>query len=496
MRRKYYNNSKKKKFAVYQTAITALFIALTVVINAAVFALANHFRWYLDMTEGQVFSLSDEAKALLTAVEEDSDKEVNIYFTVEPDKIAAASQYLFFVYQTALEMEEKYDYINVECIDIIKNPGFYKPYYTTAAQDIYTTSVLVTCGEEFGLYNMEAFYITNDEGKIWAYQGEHKLVSAVLSMTAADKPSVVFTTSHGEAVGDKASAFVSLFNDAGFDVVNVDLAKDDIPDDTRIVVINDPVYDFAGIEGDKANEIEKLDRFLDDYGCLMVFSSPEKAAKLTNLSEFLSEWGIAFEADTYVKDSENALSVDKKTVVAAYDKDSLGASLYLDISKLDTMPDTVVRNAMPIKMLWENDDALEGGRQVSPVLLSHDSAVAVKDGKEGKPGAVPLMTVSRESRIVDNEYYYSYVLACGSASYTDPSWLLSNSYANSDIIYNAMRITGSERVLADIEYKVLDDTTMVITTAQANGWTVALTVTLPALLAVCGTVVFVRRKNL
>lgn len=479
-----------------QTAITVTFIALVVVLNAGFYALAEHFRWYIDMTAGQVYTLSPEAKDILASVEKDTDKEVNIYFTVEPDKIADTSPYLYYVYQSALKMEEEYDYINVECIDIIKNPSFYKSYYTTAAQDIYTTSVLVTCGEEFGLYNMEAFYITNDEGQIWAYQGEYKLVSAILSMTAADKPSAVFTTSHGEVVGEKAGAFVSLFADAGFDVVTVDLAKEDLPEDTRIVVINDPVYDFAGIEGDKANEIEKLDRFLDDYGCLMVFSSPEKAGKLTNLSEFLSEWGIAFEADTYVKDAQNSLSVDKKTVTAAYDKDSLGASLYLDISKLDTMPDTVVRNAMPIKMLWEQDDALEGGRQVSPVLLTHDTAVGVKDGKEAKLGAVPLMTVSRESRIVDNDYYYSYVLACGSANYTDASWLLSNSYANSDIIYNAMRITGSERVLADIEYKVLDDTTMVITTAQANGWTVALTAVLPAILAVCGVVVYVRRKNL
>ncbi|MBQ5746425.1 MAG: hypothetical protein IIV81_00665 [Clostridia bacterium] len=145
MRKKNFYNAKKKKFAVYQTALTALFIALMVVFNAAIFALGSHFRWYIDMTEGQVFSLSAATKDLLKGVDKDSDKEVNIYFTVEPDKVYAASPYLFYVYQTALEMEKDFGYINVECIDVVKNPGFYKPYYTTAAQDIYTTSVLVTC---------------------------------------------------------------------------------------------------------------------------------------------------------------------------------------------------------------------------------------------------------------------------------------------------------------------------------------------------------------
>ncbi|MBE6588518.1 MAG: hypothetical protein E7647_08940 [Ruminococcaceae bacterium] len=493
---KYYNDSKKKKFAFYQTAITVLFIALVIVLNTAIYALAEHYLWYIDMTEGQVFTLSDEAKALLTAVEKDSDKDVNVYFTVDPDKIYAASPYLFYVYQTALEMEKEYDYVNVECVDIVKNPNFFRKYYTSAAQDIYTTSVIVESGEEFRLFAIESFFVNNEDGSIWAYQGEYKLISAILSMTAADMPTVAFTTAHGEKVGDEANAFKSLFSDAGFDVETVDLSKEDFSEDTRIVVINNPVYDFAGIEAEESNEIKKLDRFLDSYGCLMVFSSPEHSGNLTNLSEFLSEWGIAFTPGTYVKDTENALSVDGKSVYAKYGEDSLGASLYTDISDLDTVPKTVVRNASPIEILYETNSALDGTRVVSPVLLSHDSAVAVSDGEEKKLGSVPLMTVSRETRIVENEEYYSYVIACGSANYADGAWLLSNSYANSDIIYNAMRITGRERVLADIEYKVLDDTELIITTAAANNWTVALTVTLPVILTVIGLAVWVRRKNL
>ncbi len=495
MKKNYYN-AKKKKFYVYQAGITALFIALVIVLNAGFYALADHFRWFVDMSKGQLYTLSDEAKALLSDVEKETDKEVNIYFTVEADKIGSTSPYLFYVYQTSLEMQKEYDFVNVECIDIVKNPGFYKTYYTTAAQDIYTTSVVVACGEEFRLFNIESFFVNNEDGTIWAYQGEYRLVSAVLSMTATDLPSVSFTTAHGENIGDGAKAFMDLFADAGFEVETVDLSKEDFSEDTRIVVINDPVYDFAGIEAEGANEIDKLDKFMDSYGSLMVFTSPENAGNLTNLSEFLSEWGISFTPDTYIKDKDNSISVDAKTVLCAYDEDSLGASLYLDISNLDTMPRTVVRNTMPLNILWETDGALDGTKEVSPVLLSSESALSVKDGEETALGAAPIMTVTRETRVVDNDYYYSYVLACGSAEYTDPSWLHSNSYANSDIIYNAMRITGRERVLADIEYKVIDDTSMSITTAEANAWTVALCVTLPVLISVCGIVVWVRRKNL
>ena len=486
---------RRNKYTAMSSAITALLIALVIVFNMGFFALASHFTWYADMTKDQVYSLYDATLDLLRDVE----GETNIYFTVEPDKIRDASPYLFYVYQTALQLESKFDNIHVECVDIVKNPGFFKEYYTTAAQDIKTTSVVVKCGTEFRLFNMDAFFVHDEEySKIWGYQAEQKFVSAILSMTSAKLPVVHMTTQHGEAVDDNASALVSLFTDAGYTVKNIDLSKEEIDEDARIVVINNPIYDFAGIEADSsdANEIDKLDRFLDDYGCLMVFTSPEYAGNLTNLSELLSEWGIGFNGDTYMRDTANAISTDGKAIVAQYaEKDTLGASLYLDLLELDQMPKTILRNAMPLNILWENDPALEGTKVVSPVLWSHDSAQMIRNGKTVSTGAQPLMTISREGRIENNEYYYSYVLVSGSADYTDPAYLLSSAYGNRDILYNTMRLTGRDRIIADIEMKVLDDTSMDITTAQANRWTVALTVTMPVLIGAVGLVVHIRRRN-
>lgn len=486
-------NRKKRTYTAKSSALIALVLAFAVVMNVAVFALGQHFRWYIDMSKGQVYSLSNETKDILRDTKED----VDIYFTVEADKIASASPYLYYVYQTALELEKNFDFVSVHCIDIVKNPGFFKPYYNSAAQDIKTTSVLVTSGTEFRLFTIDAFFITNEKNEIWAYQGEYKFASAILSMTAAEMPVVCFTTAHGEKTGDSAKALTSLFEDAGYSVVDVDLAKDDIPDDTRIVIVNDPVYDFAGIEsGSETNEIDKLDAFLDGYGCLMVFASPSHASELKNLSELLYEWGIEFTPDSYVKDGANSVSVDQKSIVAAYETEGLGSSLYLDISKLGSMPKTIVQNAMPLKLLWERADNLDGVREVSPVLSAHDGAVAVgANGEETDASGAPLMILSRETRVENNEYMYSYVLACGSADYNNSEYLNAKSYANRDILYSAMRITGRERVLADIEPKVLDDTSIDITTAQANNWTVALATVLPVVIIACGAVVWVRRKN-
>ena len=153
------HNERKKNYLLISSVITALVIAVAVVANICFFALASHFVWYIDMTEGQVFSLSPEAKNFLDEVEDD----VNIYFTVEPDKVAKTSAYLNYVYRTALEMQAEYDNINVECIDIVKNPGFYKQFYQTAAQKIYTDSVVVESGSEFRIYYIDSFFITDED---------------------------------------------------------------------------------------------------------------------------------------------------------------------------------------------------------------------------------------------------------------------------------------------------------------------------------------------
>ena len=485
---------RARQYTALSSVITAAVIALAILFNMAFFALADHFRWYADMTADQVFSLSDATVELLSDVTGD----VNIYFAVEADKIADASPYLFYVYQTARLMEARFENIHVDCVDVVVNPGFFKSYYATAAQDIKTTSVIVESGTEFRLFNLEAFFVFDEDtgSRIWAYEGEYKIVSAILSMTSAELPVVHVTTTHGERTGADAQALYDLFSDAGYEVKEIDLAKEEIDPDARIILVNDPVYDFAGIEGGDGNEIAKLDAFLDGFGALFVFTSPEHAGSLTNLSELLSEWGVGFTPDTYVRDTANAISTDGRTLVAQYaPPETLGASMYLDFDNLSAPPKTILPNAMPLRLLYDADDQLDGTKEVSAALSAYDTAEAVYDGETVAKGAFPLLTISRESRIQGNEYYYSYVLVSGSADILRPGYLNSGTYANSDILYNTMRLPGRDRILADIDFKVLDDTSMDITTRQANNWTVALTAALPVVIAVIGIAVHIRRRN-
>ncbi len=494
--------SKKFRYGSVAYAITALTIVLVIAVNIVFSNVAARFGWYTDMTSSDLFSLSDEMIAMLGDVDED----VKIIFCADPDELMADKTYMQYIYKTAQNLSAEFDNISVEYHDVIREYDFFKRYADTAASNIYTSSIIIESGTEFRLMDPKAFFIfdTEDSSRAWAYNGEKKFAAAILQVTATDTPLVLFTEKHGETLAKDASAMASLFSDAGFKVDTVDLAKEDIPEDCRIIVINNPKYDFVGMEAEdeSSNEIKKLDRFLDGLGALMVFEDQKHSENLVNLNEFLEEWGIGFEHGTYLVDKENSVSVDGSAIVAQYEEKGLGASIYNDMSTgLDTMPRTLSKNSMPVNILWEENALESGTKQVFSVLSSFDSAELMRDGKVESSGSRTLMAIARDKIIVNNEnslnadYIYSYVFASGSPSFVSGDYLTSNSYGNADIIYAAMRAVGRENSLADLKYKPFDNTTLTITTAQSTRWTVVIAVIPPAIIAIAGVVVRIKRKN-
>ena len=487
--------SRRFKYSSASVIFSALFIAVIIIVNAIFGALATKYSWYVDMTGENVFTLSDEAKEYIS----DVTSELGIYFAAEPDQLMADSS-MRYIYTTALQLERDFPNINVECHDVVRNPAFFEPFYNTKGTDITASSVVLTSGSESTVYKSDAFFTFNDDGKMWAYNGEYRFISGIMQLTQSETPIVYFTTGHGEDI-DRASTIANLFYDCGFDVRNIDLSQETPDGDARIIVIFNPKYDFIGYESemDGANEISKIDDFLDGLNGLIVFEDPEYAGGLPNLAEFLEEWGISFTSGTHVKDSAHSMSVDGLSVVAQYgDDETLGASFYSELKNFDSMPRSVINNSMPIEILWESGSSMSGSRTVSPMLKSYDTAELIDNstGKSIGNGEYNLVTMSLESRIIDNDRYYAYVMAAGSPSFAGNNYLVkSNSYGNRDIIFSAMKLIGRDRILADLPIRVFDDTTSTATTAQSTSLTAELTVIAPALIAISGIVIIVRRRR-
>ena len=149
---------------------------------------------------------------------------------------------------------------------------------------------------------------------------------------------------------------------------------------------------------------------------------------------------------------------------------------------------------MPLNILFDADTTSEGTYRASAVLYSHAEAEIKENGHTSDGGRMPLMSITRRENIKDNDFIYSYMIVCGSPAYVSDKYLNSNSYANSDILVNTIRLTGREKIVADIDLKVLDDTSLDITTSQSNTWTVVFAAVIPLIIGVVGIVVCKRRR--
>jgi hypothetical protein len=132
---------------------------------------------------------------------------------------------------------------------------------------------------------------------------------------------------------------------------------------------------------------------------------------------------------------------------------------------------------------------------VSPATATEVYDTTVVSQATGKD-PYKLMTLTRESRMVDNENEdYSYVLACGSTDFLSSTLLLSNTYGNTDLMLSALRATGRELVPVGLKLKPFASSNIeTLTTARANRYTIGLIVAPTLITAIAGVYVLVRRK--
>ena len=470
--------------------LTAAVLAAVIFANYVVSAAVRAKRLYVDMTAAKLYTVSAAADEIISGVGEEG-RDFEIIFFTRFDEMGK-NTYQQQIYEYSEELAKKYGFISLRYIDSIAHPEEAARFQNSDIPDLKTTDVVITNGEAWQVFKLDSFFTfdSNDTSAPFAFNAEYRICTALMQMTY-DSLLACFTVGHGETTA--GSSLCAIFADAGFEVREIDLTKEDIPSDTRLLVINSPIYDFAG-EGQPVNEIEKIDRYLDKLGNMMVFEDPLNGAKLTNLGEFLEEWGIRF-TPAKVIDLENGLSVDGTAVAARYTESGMGSGLTKDLRSLSNPPKTVLEDVMPIEVLWDNRNLVE----VTTVLTSYGTATArsTADGTTVGSGEMPLMTLSTHTTIgSNNEAYYNYLLCVGTSKYADERYLNGNIYGNGDIIYEAMRAFCKKVVPVDLDFKVFDDNSLTMTKEQANTAAALVILSGPAVAAILGgTVCFIRKRR-
>ena len=351
-------------------AITALIIAVVIILNAIMTLLTQRFMWYGDMTPDLHFTISDECFELIGEVADDEisspvemiDKfraenkaynqengltegdadyrdenvKVNILFPVEPDALESDDTTLY-VKENAEELRAEFpDYITTEYVNAISNPKRFQKYLSSNTDTISLDSVIIECGSEYRIRTLRSFYVfSNDEP--YAYNGEKAFASSILAVTRAEMPLACYTVNHGEKFpvsaevdedGNNLVPFLEVLENAGYRAQPIDLSTEEIPEACRLLITFDPKQDFiAGNNGlEKQGELKKLDAYLADRNAFMVFLD-HTTGELENLEEFLAEWGLAVrrngEDPIVVKDTEHSNLNNYEAIIGNYDRNDI-----------------------------------------------------------------------------------------------------------------------------------------------------------------------------
>ena len=548
--------------------ITAIVVAAVVILNVVLAILGDKFMWFWDLSPIRylsgttpMYTLSEECKTLLESDALPMIESVNkgrkargeapiklkIVFCADRDDVENDSLTRYVSY-TARSMAKEYpDLVEVEYINMLKNPSAVQKYKTTSAATIHNSDVIVEFGSESLLQGVRSFYqIDSTETEPWAYIGEKRLSAMILAVTRAEAPICCITTNHGETLFDKNgevkseyTSFIKLIRGSGYEVQYIDLEKEDIPDKCRMMITFDPTKDFkafGNLGENNVSEIEKLDKYIDGSNAFFYICDND-SPYLKNLEEYLEEWGVTVgRYEDKIGNLYNYSVADKvnstdsgvgSVIVGKYATGGLGATITSDMQNSSYPPRVVFGDSAVLQpsgsyrksFATANEETGDQAyiyytyykngvsRNLIDVFTAYDTAHLMLGDEVYEyatdQSSYKLMTVTQEIRQVQESdlttvTVASYVVALSSTECLKNDVLDSRAFGNTDVIMSTLKNTSREVVPTDIRLKgiyeyAVEDTT-VYQQIDVNAWYYCLMLIPFGILLCAGVFINVRRR--
>ena len=512
-------DKRNLKYGSLSVTITVIFIALVIILNIIATSLSSVQGWYTDMTASGYYSLSDPFVEEMDKLVNPTDGDqvyVNIVLLAEADIFRNYSNMTQMLYQTFSELVERYDNINLVAYNTTVHPELAEKYKTTALDTLALDDVVFELCDENGtaLLNVPAkkytarsfFMINSDTGSYIGYNAETKILSAIALLTGkADKPTAYYLQGHSEPTLEEAGDWSEVLELAGFNVKAINLATENFDQNSGddIVIINCPKFDL--VHTTDISEVNKLRTFLGTNSGNMIVVEDATTPKLPALEGFLSEYGLGYGGS--VTDDQHSVSSSGASKLFAdyaqtYNPNMTTQTIASKIlsklfgSKTTNLPTTIFSTPKEV-LIFDPNEVVAGNnasKETSSFLQSYNTAQTRKTNGSIVTGSVPLLGISRIVWEV-NSAESSYVVALGSSDFLSSEY--ESSCANRNIMLELLRLMWDNTIYYDnIEYKSFDDTALTnVSTAAANTWTIICVAVIPAAIAICGVIVYVRRRH-
>ena len=553
------SESKKLKYGTLNVILIAIVVAVVIMANSIITVLTEAFNWRVDMTEEQLYTVSDELVTLLDTVSDGT--EIDIIFCCDEDEAegnfidpsTGTGSALAYVHATATQIEDRLDNVTVLYKDTVNDHDFLKKF--DVGLNATESSVIVArkdkngkYGTMYKVYHATSFYTFAEDSAgattLYGYSGERTFASAIISLTYTETPTAYFVTGHGETVPYSLSTgeynvpeLAEIFLDCGFSVRYIYLGDDEkqftCPEkncgetwgkkeigksqsfdcacgksyktyevefnEERVIPDNARAIIINNPTSDySANELDKLSNYLiNKQGTIMCFTDPvkENTAKLKNLHDFIKN-----ETGVTVKDAEYVVDSDSSTQGEIYDfkgvvANNNAAKAYLGVLSNFGAKQPMLKNSGVLEI----DPKYIRDEAFSDVLADRVTLPLIQTDSDavynGEAKAHTVVSVTALTTMYKNEEVQSYFVVAPSSEFVSDKYLANTMYANNDVLLGLIHSTTAANVPVDLDFKEFANYQLDISTSQATTVFVCLVTIMPLIAVGVGIVVIVRRKR-
>ena len=489
-------NWNKFKRGGMATALSVVFIAIVVALNLLVSALTDRFPSLdIDLTAQKVNSLSDQALEIAKNV----DREVTIYLIGTQEGYEQNQIYSSYVQRgmqysqvssLVKRLVEANPLISMEYVDPDTNPEFISQY---ESDSLATGKVLVESDLRHTVLTVNDLFIINQEtGSTINSKVDSALAGALELVNMDTVPVMSIITGHGEMLStSNMAAFVDNMEQNNFQVEEVDILTQEIPENTQVLMIATPTTDFS------TEEIDKIRAYLDDETrdqqvTLLVSAYPSQG-ELPNLAAFLEEWGVQVGTGVVAETDSNYAAYDARGVLVTASPLVLTSNTY---SRL------LSYYSAPITLTFEENN----GISTTPLWTTQDSAYVItadmteEDAANPETGEQVVASLSSKDVEVNGETYARNVVVFGSSDLFTDNFMGTSAFEDSTYMNDLLLDLTDTDASAVVTVEEEEVETMQLDVSASTG-TVSLlgilfTGGIPVVILLVGLGIYLKRRHL
>jgi len=493
-------NPDKIRKSGYSILITIIFLVLLVLLNVFTSMLTERFFLKVDITDTGLYTLSDNAAEFLGGINET----VDIIVLSEESTWRANTRFEIILnilknYSASSGGNLQIQFVNPDLNSFVGSKynnslSDLKEAYTELEDMgrndiIFLSSRRATLVQTFNLFaqGQDNF----GRSSITGVRADQEFISALIYVLNEQIARLVFIDNHFETPMDY---FKMVFERSGYISSTINLALEDIPEDTIVLVSAAPKYDFL------SEEILKLEQYLALGGNLIILYDTQLTS-LPLLDGFLSQWGIATE-DKLIFDEDYTFIPQFGVIGTHVVAGALPSTINAELLTTNVIP-VGIFNARPLR-----EESIRGGFNIYPLVQTFNTSSYAKDISSGS-----ITTQERESidesgpfvlaynvryitRNAGGDQAYANLIYTGVAMFDDAFLSMFgesfyNSYFISDLATD-MNPFG-DRVF--FPAKEFSDDTMLVSAAGARAVLLILVILVPILIITTGIVIWRKRRH-